>query len=194
MINFTFDGTTVSVEGGALEISKDAQGLKIKFNRTPNNAWSTANRKIGSDFGVTLEDASSHVNHAGNYALGSGRPDWLLPDKINLTGMDYDPHWYKSSGSNGYTVNESVTRAYNELVYSTWSSLLTSKMGNVYHLRRIIYALIVNGHGRDTVYRLAGRVANAYDVRKSSDMPAITATEMLNRVAFTEGYNASLVK
>lgn len=199
-VEFTYDGSKISVEGGALEISKDASGLKLKFNRTPSSAWSTAGRKVGSDFGVKIDDAES-LRHSNSYALTTPsateekRPEWLLDGKRELNDWDRDPHWYKGTYSNGYTVKNSVDRAYDHVLYNNWEShSIQYRQRKTGDLKKVIRAMIVNGAGRDNVYKLAGAIAT--DCRKgivktSKDR---TATDILNMAAYMNGYLNAPVK
>jgi hypothetical protein len=85
-------------------------------------------------------------------------PGWMAMDYSQDPMQQRDPHYYKN-GHNNYTVEQSVDRALDTIIYETWGDYDSVDIGEDTLLFDALTKLITNGDGRDRAYAIAGSIA-----------------------------------
>jgi hypothetical protein len=83
-------------------------------------------------------------------------PGWLAVERDPI--QQKDPHYYKN-GNNNLTIEDSVDRAIDTIIYSTWDYYDSDTVGDIHLLIDAVTKIIKKGEGRDRAYAIAGSIA-----------------------------------
>lgn len=172
---------------GAVRVKKRPDGtVAITLLADPNKRW------VGRE-GATVP-AGSGFTVGGtpgikNYMVGAYAGVFTEGDAVAVDG-----HYY-ANGNNRLSIAESTTRACERVYHETWGdyarrynssyALKTAdERGSKTDLAKIVRKVILNGHGRDEVYRLAGRAKN---LKESGGFPRYTLVELFQLSALLDG-------
>lgn len=182
------DENTVIVND-AIKITDSEKGLALKFLTTPTSKWVGPEGRIPSEAGVIFPKPSIHSVATINRPVEAVQAvtksttdpyDGVFDDSDSY---EYDPHKYVN-GNNYYYIKESVKRATEKVYGERWGSFLRARSGGKNDLAKVVRQFIVNGEGRDQVYRYAGKAKN---LSANSSLSNYSLVELMQWVALLDG-------
>lgn len=97
-----------------------------------------------------------------------------------------DPFEYLDPASRGMTVEDSTERAAGKVYLDTWSSYDSADCGGYSELEAVVRQVIASGKGRQTVYRIGGKVKNKADSGEF-DVHGVPLCRMFAHLCVQEG-------